>query len=163
MREPLGVAVRLTGMKLTLPLVAAATSLWLGAGCGSIGAGGDVDTEPAPGSSTATGSTELTVVVKPAPNKDERTYTLVCDPAGGDHPDAEAACRTLSELDDPFAPVPPDVMCTEVYGGPQTATVTGTFRGDPVHAEFSRTDGCEIARWDKHASLLVETGGVDVG
>ena len=52
-------------------------------------------------------------------------------------------------------------MCTEIYGGPQTATVTGTFRGEPVSAEFSRTNGCEIARWDGHVALLVETGGAD--
>ena len=67
----------------------------------------------------------------------------------------------LPELKDPFAPVPSDAMCTEIYGGPQTATVTGTLRGEPVNARFSRTDGCQIARWDKHAALLVEAGGVE--
>ena len=107
------------------------------------------------------GTTELTIAVRGGPGKGERTYSLVCDPAGGDHPDPEAACRLLSELTDPFAPVPPDAMCTEIYGGPQTATVTGTLRGEPVNAQFSRTDGCQIARWDKHATLLVETGGVE--
>lgn len=119
--------------------------------------------EPEPGNgATQAGSTELTIVVSAGRGEREHTYTLVCDPPGGDHPDPEAACRLLSELKDPFAPVPPDAMCTEIYGGPQTATVTGTLGGDPVDARFSRTDGCQIARWDKHAALLVETGGVDV-
>lgn len=118
-------------------------------------------TEPVPGSGTDDPSTELTVVVRSSADDGERTYTLVCDPAGGDHPDPQAACRSLDRLKHPFAPVPPDTMCTEVYGGPQRATVTGTFRGEPVNAEFSRTDGCEIDRWDKHAALLVETGGVE--
>lgn len=140
-----------------MPLVVAATTVWL-AGCGTTG-GGDVTTDPPPGREI----TELTVVVRDAPGSRVRTFTLVCDPAGGDHPDPEAACRSLGEMKDPFAPVPSETMCTQVYGGPQTATVTGTFRGEPVDAEFSRTDGCQIARWDKHAVLLVESGGVAGG
>jgi hypothetical protein len=61
----------------------------------------------------------------------------------------------------PFAPVPAGTMCTEIYGGPQTATVTGRFRGEPVSAGFSRTDGCQVARWDAHLALLVEPGGAE--
>lgn len=53
-----------------------------------------------------------------------------------------------------FEPVPRNVACTEIYGGPQTARVTGTLRGEPVDARFSRTDGCQIARWDAVADLL---------
>lgn len=119
-------------------------------------------TEP-PGNDVTPRSTELTVVVRDGPGKGAHTYTLLCDPPGGDHPDPDAACRLLSEMRDPFAPVPPDTMCTQVYGGPQTATVTGTLRGERVDAAFSRTDGCQIARWDRHAVLLVVTGGVDGG
>lgn len=148
-------------MKLTLSSVAVAATLWLVTGCGSMGSGGIVTAEPTPGDSASTGGTELTIVVRSAPRKAGRTYTLRCDPAGGDHPDPEAACRSLSTLKDPFTPVPPDAMCTQIYGGSQTATVTGTFRGDPVDAEFSRTNGCEIARWDSHAALLAETGGAE--
>lgn len=148
-------------MKLTLSLVAVAATLWLVTGCGSTGSGGDVTAEPAPGSSASTGGTELTIVVRDGPRRGERTYTLECDPAGGDHPDPEAACQSLRDLKDPFTPVSPDAMCTEIFGGPQTATITGTFRGEPVNAEFSRTNGCEIARWDRHADLLVETGGAE--
>jgi Subtilisin inhibitor-like len=79
---------------------------------------------------------------------------LECEPAGGDHENAEEACRRLGELDDPFAPTPPDAVCTEIYGGPQTAIVTGTLRGDAVDAAFSRENGCEIERWDRHAFLF---------
>jgi len=155
-------AGRLTGMKPALPLAVAASSLWLVAGCGTLGAGGDVTTGPTPGGGATTGgATELIVEVKSAPGRSERTYTLRCDPPGGNHPDPESACRTLTQMNDPFAPVPPGAMCTEIYGGPQTATVTGTLRGDPVQAQFSRTDGCQIGRWDKHAALLVERGGVE--
>jgi hypothetical protein len=149
-------------MKSVVLLAVAAASLVLVAGCGTIGSGGDVTVEPGPGDrATQDETTELTITVRTGRGSGEQTYTLVCDPAGGDHPDPEAACRSLSKLKDPFAPVPPDAMCTEIYGGPQTATVTGTFRGEPVDAEFSRTDGCQIARWDKHVALLVERGGAE--
>ena len=149
-------------MKPVVLLSVSAASLVLLAGCGTIGSGGDVTAEPGSASrATHGGATELTITVRAGRGSGEQTYTLVCDPAGGDHPDPEGACRLLNELKDPFAPVPPDTMCTEIYGGPQTATVTGTFRGEPVDAEFSRTDGCQIARWDKHVALLVETGGVE--
>ena len=41
-----------------------------------------------------------------------------------------------------------------IYGGPETATVTGTWRGRPVDAEFRRNDGAQIFRWDQVAPLL---------
>jgi hypothetical protein len=87
-------------------------------------------------------------------------WTLVCveqDDAGrdgGDHPDAAAACAHLRGLDEPFAPLPDDRMCTQQYGGPQTAHVTGTWRGEPVDLRLSRTDGCLIAQWDGLGPLL---------
>lgn len=138
-------------MRPILPLAVAAAALWLVAGCGTDDAGDDV-TRP------ANDTTELTVVVRDG-SGGEQTYTLTCDPAGGDHPDPEAACRALDRMEDPFAPVPRDRACAEIYGGPQTATVTGTYRGKPVKAEFKRTDACQMDRWDKHVALLVEAGG----
>ena len=107
------------------------------------------------------GPTELRIVVRTGPGDRGRTYSLSCDPPGGDHPDPEGACLALGRLKAPFAPVPKGTACTDIYGGPQTARVTGTFRGEPVDAEFSRTDGCQIGRWDAHVALLVERGGAD--
>jgi len=46
--------------------------------------------------------------------------------------------------------------CTQLYGGPQTASIRGTLRGEPVDARFSRTDGCQIARWEQVGDLLGE-------
>ena len=141
--------------------ITVAALLLLVAGCGTTGARVDVTTEPTPNSGDTTGAnTKLTVEVRTAPGKGERTYTLLCSPPGGNHPDPEAACRALTRRDDPFAPVPPDAVCTELYGGPQTASVTGTLKGKPVDARFSRTDGCQIDRWDSHAALLLERGGI---
>jgi hypothetical protein len=65
------------------------------------------------------------------------------------------ACRLLAAGGRAlFAPTPPGKACTEIYGGPQQATVTGTLAGRPVWARFRRRDGCEIARWDRVAFLL---------
>jgi hypothetical protein len=53
-----------------------------------------------------------------------------------------------------FAPVPPGQVCTQIYGGPQQARVTGTLGGRRVSARFRRTNGCEIARWNRLAFLF---------
>jgi len=76
-----------------------------------------------------------------------KTWTLEC-PDGGTLPNPERACAKLAVMDDPFAPVPKDKACTQVFGGPEEAVVTGTFRGDPVNAHFDKGNGCEIARWN---------------
>jgi hypothetical protein len=79
----------------------------------------------------------------------KRTYTLRCNPVGGTLPQRAAACTKLARLSRPFAPVPKDLACTQIYGGPQEALVTGRFRGHPVRARFNRKDGCEISRWNR--------------
>ena len=75
--------------------------------------------------------------------------------------DATAALAAVEQFgEEVFFPVPrPDRICTQQYGGPQVALVTGWFRGRKVHSKLSRTDGCEIARWRAMAALLGGTGG----
>lgn len=86
-----------------------------------------------------------------------QTWALTCDPPGGDHPDPAAACRALDASRAPFDPVPAGTMCTQIYGGPETATITGTWRGESVDAAYERTDGCEIARWDALSAVFGTT------
>jgi hypothetical protein len=93
-------------------------------------------------------STSLEISITPGGEAPTKIWTLRC-PEGGTLPDAAEACSKLESLDDPFAPVPKDVACTQIYGGPQEADVRGVFRGRPVEAHFDRGNGCEIARWDK--------------
>jgi hypothetical protein len=52
-------------------------------------------------------------------------------------------------MSQPFRRVPRDAVCLEIYGGPQTALVTGRLRGRRVRARFNRHDGCEIGRWNR--------------
>jgi hypothetical protein len=111
------------------------------------------------GRSTSSGSGSGTIQGSPANTKLEisvsiggseaptKVWTLDC-PSGGTLPHSTAACAKLATIEDPFAPVPKSKACTQIYGGPETADVTGTFRGKPVNAHFERGNGCEIARWN---------------
>ncbi|SFP40156.1 Subtilisin inhibitor-like [Geodermatophilus dictyosporus] len=104
----------------------------------------------------------LTVEVDRGDGSPVERYTLTCgDVPGGDHPDPAGSCAHLAGLDDPFAGPRTGVACTEVYGGPQTARVTGTWRAAPVDRAHARTDGCRIAEWDALGPLL--PGPVGVG
>ena len=68
----------------------------------------------------------------------------------------EPACAVIARLAPAsFAPTPPDVACTEIYGGPAEAQVTGTLRGDEIDAAFNRVNGCEIDRFQRLLPLLV--------
>lgn len=98
--------------------------------------------------------TELRVEVVPAPGATPTPWTLTCDPTGGDHPDPQAACADLARGPDPLAPVPPDAVCAQVHGGPQTARVRGALDGRAVSLELSRTDGCRTDQWDRLGALL---------
>jgi hypothetical protein len=135
---------------------AAAVLCWFVSGCGG------TPTEPAgptPRSTSVTETTELTIVIDDGAGK-KTTWTLTCDPAGGTHPDPNAACRALdANAAKALPPVRRDVACTQIYGGAQKATVTGTWQGQQVHSSFSRINGCEISRWDLLRGLL-PPGGV---
>ena len=96
-------------------------------------------------------TTSLNVTVWPDGRGEpgRKTYTLRCNPVGGTLPRRAEACARLARMTRPFAPVRKDVACTEIYGGPEQALVTGRLRGYPVRATFNRVNGCEIARWNR--------------
>src|SRR5262245_12441890 len=90
------------------------------------------------------------------------SWTLRCNPTAGSLPRPVRACtRLLAGGSKLFAPLPKDAVCTEIYGGPQKARVVGFVRGQPVRATFTRSNGCEIARWQRISPWLVPPGGVD--
>jgi hypothetical protein len=110
------------------------------------------------GSSAEPGDTDLTIVITDGSGS-TKTWRLTCDPAGGTHPDPQAACRAL-EANGAAAlpPVPKDKACTQIYGGPETATVTGIWKGQRMMSRFARNDGCQISRWKLMAGLLPPGG-----
>ena len=94
-------------------------------------------------------SLHITVWPKGEGHAPRRTYSLTCAPVGGTLPHDASACAKLAALKAPFAPTPENTACTQIYGGPQEALVTGRFRGRSVRARFDRKDGCEIGRWTR--------------
>ena len=95
-------------------------------------------------------STSLHITVWPnGADGAKRMWTLRCAPVGGTLPHRVTACRRLATMTRPFRPVPRDAVCTQIYGGPQTALVTGRLDGRRVRASFNRRDGCEIDRWNR--------------
>jgi hypothetical protein len=96
----------------------------------------------------ALAATTLAIVATPAHGA-ARQWSLACTPARGSLPHAAAACSRLARLRTPFAPTPLGEACSQVFGGPEVARVSGTFRGRPVQATFTRRNGCEIARWNR--------------
>lgn len=100
---------------------------------------------------------ELTIVVDDGTGT-TTTWTLTCDPVGGDHPEAERACSAIDASPEALNPVPQDRICAQVYGGPERAVITGAWRGQPVAARLARTDACEIARWDALVPLVPPGG-----
>ena len=67
---------------------------------------------------------------------------------------ADEACAALFAEEDALQPVPGDVACTQIYGGDEEARIAGTVRGNAVDSMFSRTNGCEIDRWDRLAPVF---------
>ena len=59
-----------------------------------------------------------------------------------------ALLETLSNED------PDDLLCTEIYGGPQHASINGTIEGVPVDIDVDRKDGCGIDTWQQLEWLL---------
>ena len=143
-----------------LPLLVLAAAL-VTAGCGS-----DDDAAPdATGGDLAAGGIsqaddDLQIEVDLGDGRAPVTWTLSClDGAEGSHPQAQAACDHLAGLERPFAPLPEDVVCSQQYGGPQTARVLGRWDGEPVDLDLSRVDGCRNAQWDSLVPVVPAPAG----
>lgn len=106
-------------------------------------------------SSTDARSAHVSLVVRLDPDgpggpKPARELKLDCD-----QPSQSLACGAAAGVSPrDVRPVAKGTACASIFGGPQTAKITGTIRGNPVDASFSRRDGCQIARWDHVADLL---------
>lgn len=86
------------------------------------------------------------------------TWTLTCRPPGGTHPDPAAACGVLGAAGAQAFVEEPAGECSQEYGGPQKALVTGTWRGKKVRSQFTLENGCEIGRWTAMIGFLPPGG-----
>jgi hypothetical protein len=91
-------------------------------------------------------------------NGDSVSWTLRCEPTGGDHPDAAAACAALTAVEDPFGRPPPPPRCEEIPGSsPEVALLEGDFRGRRIRSMFERSNACVAGRWYRIAPVF-DTG-----
>ena len=110
---------------------------------------GHETTAPAPSPTAAPlptgpgqGNAELAIMIKPSETATATNFTLVCQngvpAAESQHPNAAAACVAIKNNPAILSPVPAgkDQVCTQQYGGPQVATVTGVVDGRPVRGEL---------------------------
>ncbi|MFP3463049.1 SSI family serine proteinase inhibitor [Arthrobacter globiformis] len=111
------------------------------------------------------GDAELSITVKASKDGKAVNYTLVCKDgapmAESQHPNAAAACTALKNnaaIVNAAAP-PKGISCTQQYGGPQVATVTGEVNGTPVETSFALKDGCQIGAWNAAKDILGAAGG----
>ena len=107
------------------------------------------------GTSGSTPETQLAISVWPDGRGEGSAtrWTLRCSPAAGTLPKPVASCGRLLEMTKPFAPLRKDLICTDIYGGPQQAIVTGTFKGNRIWVLLAARNGCEIARAKRLAFL----------
>jgi hypothetical protein len=127
-------------------------------------------TEPgsAPPSSPAEGAPvdaklKIALSASGADYKDEKTLECVDSKPmeSSTVRDPDAACAALERHAEKvfFGKPDPNVACTQEYGGPQQAHVTGTIDGREVNKKFSLTDGCKISEWNAMKALLGGPGG----
>lgn len=121
---------------------------------------------PVPAEREGNYTAELAITVVPQPGVNPVNHVLACngtEPSEDSNvPDPAAACELLQNSAEAlfFTKADPTLQCTQQFGGPQTATISGTIDGRPVDGSFSLSDGCEIDRWNTLAPLLGPGGAM---
>jgi hypothetical protein len=108
---------------------------------------------PSAASSPAAPKVSLDITVLGTPGTTARHWTLTCEPTGGTHPDAAAACIALLQAKSPFAPVPRGIECPMILASSGEATIQGTYFGQPVNTTI-RDGGCTLSRWAELGQLV---------
>jgi hypothetical protein len=104
--------------------------------------------------SFASAKNSLKVTYQQTPESTIQKWTLTCQPTAGTIKNAKAACRKLLKISQPFAKPDPMQMCSEIYESAEVATVKGTWNGKKISARFSKTNSCEITRWNSLKFLI---------
>ncbi|MFM8829041.1 MAG: hypothetical protein ACKOGE_07165 [Actinomycetota bacterium] len=113
------------------------------------------DDAPAPqAGDPGTGNLQITYI--PGAGATPRQADLVCPAMGSD---AAAACEQIESLTAAFDPVPGDQACSQQYGGPEQIVLYGRWAGQPVDTTLTRTNGCEIDRYESLAPVLLPLVG----
>lgn len=127
------------GLATAVALSAAAVAVLAGCGGDDEGGGGPP-------------VTELTVTLDVDGDGGEAARTEEVSCSSGDAGDVCRAAAGLTPVD--LTPVRPTQLCTEIFGGPEVATIEGELDGEQVEATFDRSNGCEIDRFGAIVPLL---------
>lgn len=132
----------------TIAVLALGAGVLVAQGCGDDAASGGATGDP------GTGNLQITYI--PEPGVKPRQADLVCPATGSD---AAAACEQIESLTAAFDPVPGDQACSQQYGGPEQIVLYGRWAGQPVDTTLTRTNGCEIDRYESLAPVLLPLVG----
>lgn len=94
----------------------------------------------------------LTIGVVKDRDAERQTKALICPGRTSKERDVCAALDVVAPK--VFRAISAERACTAIYGGPETATVRGTFEDDLVDASFSQQNGCELGRWKQMVPVL---------
>jgi hypothetical protein len=100
------------------------------------------------------GEEEREATASPPPQELKVDVTEAGDPQSftcGEGCDTAAIAEVLASTEDTMR------ACTEIYGGPETAHLTGTLDGEPVDVTITRNNGCGVNDYD----ALFEALGVE--
>lgn len=151
--EPVLSIMRPIGMKLATATTArgpriraiAASSLIAVTGSVAIAACG---TTPAPGTGAAAKpKVSLHVTEMSTSHKATKHWTLTCDPTGGTHPNADAACKALQGIKNPFAKPAAGTNCPMILANQPSFIISGTWHGQHV-SKTILDGGCSMATWN---------------
>lgn len=97
------------------------------------------------GATMASAAPETFLVLGVASHGQQQFVTLLCDPASGTHPRAEAACNALLAAGGDIDKVAgqPDTLCPDIYD-PVTATASGHYQGVSLIYRRSYPNHCEL-------------------
>jgi hypothetical protein len=87
---------------------------------------------------------------------------VVLDDGAGRRVETPVACTDAPELCALVRDIldsPGDEVCTQIYGGPQTISITGELDGRGIDLLITRTDGCQIHRYERVIAALPATDG----
>lgn len=83
------------------------------------------------------------------------TATLIGDVEGVRDQEACAALADGAVQTRLIDGAPTDIACTEIYGGPETARITGAIDDQAVDTTVDRANGCGIDDWDRVLAALL--------
>jgi hypothetical protein len=153
--------------RLTVAAFVGAAIALAAPGCGNDDTGGAINAGPT--SSAAPVEVALVVTVTAGGAGADRHGSISCqgtNAIGTGHLLEPAAAAAACALVQPgsaaeqrlTAGAKAGQLCTQQYGGPQQAKVTGTLRGRTIDTTFDRKDGCGIADWELVRALLGPAG-----